>query len=351
MADPAQPSGLERLRGSLARRIDRLPGPLRVALSGQRPARADGAALDPTLQLAVALRPRADRTHDAIHDPSTSRARFRREILSTVGAPTPVAQVRDLTVDGASGPLRARLYRPGTGPRPLLVYLHGGGYVEGDLDTADEGCRILALESGHQVLSAEYRLAPEHPAPAGIEDAVAAFRWAQAHSARLEAASVSVGGDSAGAALAAVVAQQTRGDRPPAGQLLIYPPTDVPTPYPSRRQFDGYFLTEAQRVAYHRAYTAGSDLGADDPRISPLYGRLDGLAPALVVTAGFDVLRDEVDAYAAALRLAGTPVTHLRYPSLPHGFVNVTALSRASRAALAETARQWRAVVPGERIV
>ncbi len=346
MARETQPSGLERLRGAVARRIDRLPGAVRVALSGQRSARADGVALDPTLQLAVALRPSADRTHDAIHNPNKSRARFRREILSTVGTPTPIAQVRGLTVDGASGPLRARLYRPEAGPRPMLVYFHGGGYVEGDLDTADEGCRILAVESGHQVLSVEYRLAPEHPAPAGIEDAVAAFRWAQVHAAGLDATSVSVGGDSAGAALAAVVAQETSDDRPPAGQLLIYPPTDVPTPYPSRRQFDGYLLTEAQRVAYHRAYTMGSDLGPADPRISPLYGRLDGLAPALVVTAGFDVLRDEVDAYAAALDLAGTSVTHLRYPSLPHGFANVTALSRASRSALAEVARQWRAVVP-----
>ena len=206
----------------------------------------------------------------------------------------------------------------------------------------------MALESGHQVLSVEYRLAPEHPAPAGIEDAQAAFRWAQAHADESRGGlRVSVSGDSAGAALAAVVAQETRDENPPAGQLLIYPPTDVPTPYPSRRQFDGYFLTEAQRVAYHRAYTMGSELDAWDPRVSPLYGRLDGLAPALVVTAGFDVLRDEADAYAAALALAGTPVTHLRYPSLAHGFANLVGLSQASRSALAETARQWRAVVPG----
>lgn len=346
MAERDDPSGVERLRGALARQVDRLPGALRVALSGRRPARADGAALDPTLQLAVALRPRADRPRDTVEHPARSRARFRREVLSTVGTPTPVAEVRDLAVGGAAGPLAARLYRPGHPPGvPLVVYYHGGGYVEGDLDTADEGCRILAVTSGHAVLSVAYRLAPEHPFPAGVEDAVAAFRWAQAAAAELEVGAVTVGGDSAGAALAAVVAQQTRGDAPPAAQLLLYPPADTATSYPSQRLFDGYLLPEAQRAAYHHAYTAGTGADDRDPRISPLYGQLGGLAPALVVTAGFDVLRDEVDAYAQALDAAGTRTVARRYPSLAHGFVTVVGLSRASRAALVDVARQWAALV------
>ncbi len=344
-SDLARPSAFERLRGRLARGLDRLPGIVRVALSGGRPARADGAALDPTLQLAVALRPRADRPRDTQHDIARSRARFRRDILSTVGTPTPVRTVRDIEVEGADGRLAARLYTPADAPSPLLVYFHGGGYAEGDLDTADEGCRVIAAASGHRVLSVAYRLAPEHPFPAGIEDAVAAFRWAQAESARLGATALAVGGDSAGATLATVVAQRTREDAPPAAQLLIYPPTDTPTAYPSRRLFNGYFLTEAQRLAYHHVYTHGTGADDRDPGISPLYGRLDGLAPALVVTAGFDVLRDEGDGYASALAEAGTPTVHLRFPALAHGFVNLTGLSRACRAALVETARRWRDMV------
>ena len=349
MPDPAHdPTAVDRARGLAARLLDRLPGPVRVALSGRRPVRVDGAVLDPTLQLAVALRRTRGRPEMTRQRPARSRARFRREVLATVGTPTPVWGRRDLTVDGADGALDARVYSPpaaAAGPVPLTVYFHGGGYVEGDLDTADEGCRVLCAESGHAVLSVAYRLAPEHPFPAGPRDALAAFRWAQDEADRLGVSSVSVGGDSAGAALAATVAQAARDQAPPAAQLLVYPPTDVPTERPSRALFDGFLLSDAQRQAYHHTYTAGTGADDRDPRISPLYGRLDGLAPALVVTAGFDVLRDETDAYAAALAQAGTRVAHLRFAGLAHGFVNLAGMSRASRAALVQTARQWRDLV------
>ena len=342
------PTATDRARGLAARLLDRLPGPVRVALSGRRPVRVDGATLDPTVQLAVALRRTKGRPERTRREPVRSRAQFRREVLATVGTPTPVWGCRDLAVDGADGPLGARLYSPASaasGRPPLVVYFHGGGYVEGDLDTADEGCRVLCAEAGHAVLSVDYRLAPEHPFPAGPADALAAFRWAQAEAGRLGASGVSVGGDSAGAALAATVAQAARDESPPRAQLLIYPPTDVPTDRPSRTLFDGFLLSDAQRLAYLDTYTAGTGADDRDPRLSPLYGRLDGLAPALVVTAGFDVLRDEVDAYAAALDRAGTHVERLRFPHLAHGFVNLTGMSRASRAALAQTARQWRDLV------
>ncbi len=345
---PPDPTALDRARGLAARLLDRLPGSVRVAISGRRPVRVDGATLDPTLQLAVALRRTKGRAERTRQDPFRSRVEFRREVLSTVGTPTPVWGSRDLTVDGADGPLGARLYSPAgaaSGRPPLLVYFHGGGYVEGDLDTADEGCRVLCAESGHAVLSVDYRLAPEHPFPAGPRDALAAFRWAQGEAGRLGVSSVSVGGDSAGAALAATVSQAARDHAPPQAQLLIYPPTDVPTARPSRTLFDGFLLTDAQRQAYHHTYTAGTDADDRDPRVSPLYGRLDGLAPALVVTAGFDVLRDEVDAYADALDEAGTRVERLRFPHLTHGFVNLAGMSRDSRDALAQTARQWRDLV------
>ena len=230
---------------------------------------------------------------------------------------------------------------------PLTVYLHGGGYTQGDLDTHDEPCRLLCREAGHAVLSVAYRLAPEAPFPAAVEDAEAAFRWARENAARLglDAARVAVGGDSAGGALAAATAQATRGRGGPVAQLLVYPSTDHPTWRPSRALFDGYVLPDALRRAYFDVYTQGAD-GAD-PRISPLRGRLDGLAPALVVTAGFDVLRDEGEAYARALRDAGGVAELYRQASLPHGFVNLTHASRAARRATVAVARRWRRLVAG----
>jgi acetyl esterase len=269
-------------------------------------------------------------------------------LLSIQGPLTPVAVVRELTVDGAAGPLRARYYQPDRpAGAPLLVYCHGGGFVLGDLDTHDETCRMLCRHAGQHVLSVDYRLAPEHPFPAPLDDAVEAFRWGAAHASGFGADSsrVAIGGDSAGGNLSAVVSQLTRDDSVrPAAQLLIYPATDHPTPRPSHRLFDrDYFLTMADRDAFHRLYLGDSGIGPDDPRVSPLRARdLSGLPPALVVTAGFDVLRDEGEAYAAALEAAGTPARVHREPGLGHGWVNMTGVSPVAHRGLVEVARLWR---------
>jgi hypothetical protein len=172
-------------------------------------------------------------------------------------------------------------------------------------------------------------------------------RWAQDHALHLGAdpTHVTVGGDSAGANLATATAQATRDDRPPAAQLVIYPTVDTPTDRPSRSLFDGFFLADSERSGYFEVYTRRTDAPADDPRLSPIYGPLDGLAPALVVVAGFDVLRDESEAYAEALRAAGSRVLMQREPSLPHGFVNMTGVSRTARRATAEMAHRWHEVV------
>jgi acetyl esterase len=192
-----------------------------------------------------------------------------------------------------------------------------------------------------------YRRAPEHPFPAAHDDALAAFRWAQDHALHLGAdpTRVTVGGDSAGGNLATATAQATRDDRPPAAQLVIYPAVDTPTDRPSRSLFDGFFLADGERSGYFEVYTRGTGAPADDPRLSPIYGPLDGLAPAFVVVAGFDVLRDESEAYAEALRAAGTRVVMQREPSLPHAFINMTGVSRTAHRATAEMAHRWREVV------
>jgi acetyl esterase len=193
----------------------------------------------------------------------------------------------------------------------------------------------------------EYRLAPEHPFPAAVDDAMAAFEWALDHAAELGAdpTRVAVGGDSAGGNLAAVVAQQARQRRPPAAQLLVYPATDLAHRLPSVDQFaDGYFLTDADITWYRDVYAADAD--RTDPRMSPLLADdLAGLPPALVVTAAFDVLRDHGEQYAVAMQQAGNAVVLRRVPRLIHGFLNTTGINRASYEAAVGIASSWRTLL------
>jgi acetyl esterase len=263
------------------------------------------------------------------------RSAMRASAAMAAGPPIAVGAVRDLSVDGADGPLRARHYAPPSGGiRPLLVFLHGGGWVVGDIDTHDQPCRLLARYANVHVLSVDYRLAPEHPYPAAVNDSVAAFAWAVEHAATLGAdpSRVAVGGDSAGGNLAAVVSQVTRdsGTAMPVAQLLIYPGADASVDRPSKSLFaDGFFLTRAQMDYYWDTYSAGGS--RTDPGLSPLRAEsLAGLPPAVVTTAAFDPLRDEGEAYADALREAGVPVVMRRAPGLVHGYFNMTGVHRAS---------------------
>ena len=241
----------------------------------------------------------------------------------------------------------ARLYDPAPdrGPRGLLVYLHGGGWVVGSIDTHDPVCRFLAHAADVGVLAIEYRRAPEHRFPAAVDDAFAAFRWAAGNAGALgcDPARVGVAGDSAGGNLAAVVAQLAArdGGARPALQLLSYPVTDVSRKHPSYRLFaDGYFLTERE-MDWYRGHYLPDEGAARDPRASPLLASdLHGLPPAVVLTAGFDVLRDEGEAYARRLAEAGVPVRLRRHAGLIHGFCNATGMSRSARAAM-EEATGW----------
>jgi acetyl esterase len=268
-----------------------------------------------------------------------------------VGGRQPIGALRDLVVDGAEGELPARLYIPssrvGADPVPTLLYYHGGGWVYGDLESHDAACRFLAETSGVQVLAVDYRLAPEHPLPAGLEDARAAFRWLVANAERVNAdpERLAVGGDSAGGNLAALVALTAAEEGLPLrAQLLIYPATDFSRHSRSRDLFaEGFFLTDRFMVQCEDWYLpAGHD--RSDPFASVLLTDKvpDGVAAAHVVTAGFDPLRDEGEAYADLLAGHGVTVTRTRYPSMIHGFFNIVGVGREARAYAAEIAGDLR---------
>lgn len=243
-----------------------------------------------------------------------------------------VADTIDGVIAGPAGPLPFRRYRPlGAldGPLPTLLYYHGGGFVIGTIETHDSTCRRLANHSRCQVISIEYRLAPEHPFPAPTDDSLAAFRHIRDNALAfgVDAGRIAVGGDSAGGAIAAVLCQACRdaGETGPAFQMLIYPATDARRGSASHREFaDGYFLTQDVIDWFWKAYIpAGTDLA--DLRLSPLLAKdLRGLPPAFVLTAGYDPLRDEGRAYANRLIDAGIKTTYVNYPGTIHGFFSLT---------------------------
>jgi acetyl esterase len=250
--------------------------------------------------------------------------------------PLAVGEVDDGAFAGPGGEIRFRHYVPmvsGDGKLPTLIYYHGGGFVIGNLETHDSTCRRLANKSRCQVIAIDYRLSPEHPFPAPIDDGVAAFRHIRDNAATFGAdpARIAVGGDSAGGAIAAVVCQicrdagETVGKGGPAFQMLIYPATDSSRASASRQAFaEGYFLTKPLMDWFWKAYVpAGTDLG--DLRLSPLLAKdFTGLPPAFVLTAGYDPLRDEGRAYADRLIEADIKTTYVNYPGTIHGFFSLT---------------------------
>ncbi len=283
-------------------------------------------------------------------------ARQAAEVLGSMhGAPEPVADVDNRTIRGPTGAIPIRIYTPsGNAPFPVLVFFHGGGWVIGNLDTHDGVCRSLANAARCVVVSVDYRLAPEHKFPAAAEDAYAAAQWAAANAASIggDPTRVAVGGDSAGGNLAAVVALMAR-DRGALSlryQLLVYPVTDSACDTPSYREnADGYFLTKDMMLWFWNHYLRG-DADRSNPYAAPLRAAdLRGLPPALVMTAEFDPLRDEGEAYAARLREAGVPVRLSRYEGLIHGFFGMSGVIDQARTAVEEAAAGLRAAFAGRQ--
>ncbi len=264
-----------------------------------------------------------------------------RDLYASLTPPVQVevARVEDTTFPGPGGDVPVRIYRPdGDAPKPAIVYYHGGGWVIGGLNTHDGTCRAFANALDALVVSVDYRLAPEHPFPAPLDDAFAALTWVHDHAAELgiDPARVAVAGDSAGGNLAAVVAQLARdaGGPPVCFQLLIYPVTDHEFDSVSMNDnAEGYFLTRDAMRWFYSHYLNDPVEGAD-PKVSPIRAsHLADLPPAYVITAEFDPLRDQGMAYAAAMSDAGTQVVAWTYEGMFHGFLSMVDLIEAGKVA------------------
>lgn len=299
-------------------------------------------SLDPQLKGlldAMAAQPDAPKISD--QTPEMGRAMYLGMSQMLEPQNIEIGAIENRNIPGPAGEIPVRIYTPlnaASGPLPVIVFFHGGGWVIGDLDTHDALCRTLSNETGAKVIAVHYRLAPEHKFPAAVEDCDAAVKWVSANAASLgvDANRIAVAGDSAGGNLSAVVSQLSLPADAPSirFQLLIYPAVDANANTPSYvENGEGYFLEKSTMDWFFGHYASGAD--ANDTRLSPLRANsFAGLPAAYVVTAGYDPLRDEGKLYADALSAAGVAVEYVNYPGMAHGFFNMQGVLDTSREAV-----------------
>ena len=283
--------------------------------------------------------------------PEAAREQMKRRI--SAADPVPIGRVEDRIITGPNGEIPIRIYTPdGNGPFGALVYFHGGGWVVGNIEMTDQPCRMITKAAGCVTVSVDYRLAPEHKFPAGPEDCYAATKWVADNVTALgcDASRIAVGGTSAGANLAAAVALMARDRGAPkiAYQLLVYPATRRELDTPSHKQFatDGYYILSRADMEWFWGHYLARDADAANPYACPERAKsLAGLPPALVITAEFDPLRDEGEAYAARLREAGVATVLKRYDGVTHGFFGMPSVIEKSRVAIAEASAALRRAI------
>jgi acetyl esterase len=278
--------------------------------------------------------------------PVLARQSFSGMMEITGPKDVPVGKVDNFSIPGPAGPMRARSYAPiaAAGSLPTLIYFHGGGFVAGSLESHDGLCRLFTAEGGFKVIAVDYRLAPEHPWPAAVDDAWAAVEWIEQNATTLgvDAGRIAVGGDSAGGMLTAIVTQLARekGGVKIAYQLLLFPNTQVGAETSSLKEFAvGYFL-ERRAIEYFNSLYLPSGTDRNAPKVSPLRAKsFSGLPPAYVMLGGYDPLHDEGLAYAQKLRDAGVKVTIADYADMVHGFIYLQTVLPQAHEAVGEAAK------------
>jgi acetyl esterase/lipase len=281
--------------------------------------------------------------------PDAAREEYRRTLAKTEIKPPAIGETRDLAVPGPAGEMPLRRYVPteqGAEAEAAILFMHGGGCVLGDVETHDIFCRALCHDTGATVFSLDYRLAPEHPFPAAVEDTVAALTWLSREAAALgvDAKRIAVAGDSAGAGLAAVALHETKGQlaAPVRAQALIYPALDLRGRLPSRSELAQQFPIPHDMIQWFFGHYFGIAWPCADPRAIPsLYEDYAGLPPALIITAGHDPLRDEGADYARTLAAAGVPVDYQCYEGTIHGFMNMGRVLRGAHGRARARLASW----------
>lgn len=325
MSDPKTPLSM---RWTVAQRAAAagLANPLVQRRARSELSVADGRRLHPAFDIIVTLARRRPRPTESVQ---ARRADLARLSLLSMPMPTGVYSV-ERTIPGPAGDISVRVYRPfGTlEPRPGIVFFHGGGFVTGNLDSHEGVCRMIALKADAVVVSVDYRLAPEHRFPAAVEDSIAAYAWVREHAEELGMVPKAVGvmGDSAGGNLSAVVsiAARDRGLPLPTGQCLVYPVTDFEFTFDSHRSVGTGYGLDHPTMLWFRDHYVPDPAMYRDPLLAPNWVEdLSGLPPALVVTAGFDPLRDEGQEYARRLSAAGVTTQHVCYDNMIHAFFNI----------------------------
>ena len=320
----------------------RVPRPIMRRL-GWGPLENEGARLSPELRWmlrAFSL----DRVDMNRVRPANQRDAYARLSASELAGPVIDVHTEEHRVPSeASIPIRVYRSHRLQKPAPLLCWLHGGGWVIGDLDTHDRFCRRIAEEAGIIVVGVDYRLAPEHPFPAAIEDAHAVWAWIRQHAESLGAdpQRLALGGDSAGGNMTSVLCQELPANARPSLQVLCYAGADMKTRRESRKKFgDGFLLTGEMIAWFLKHYVGGVDRSL--PRVSPIFGEIEAQPPAYVITAGLDPLLDEGLAYAEKLKEAGTPVDHHHEPAQVHGFITLFGALPGADRAVAEMVERLR---------
>ncbi|MCB1853610.1 MAG: alpha/beta hydrolase [Halieaceae bacterium] len=299
--------------------------------------------IDPQIQAIVDMTPESPPL-DTL-DVATLRASVREASVAVPPLEVPLGKIYDRTIPGPAGTLKTRVYQPeGSGPFPLLVYFHGGGWVVGDLDTQDSICRGLCHDACCVVMSVDYRLAPEHRFPAAADDAYGALLWAAEHAGEIagDSSRIAIGGDSAGALLCGGLSLRVRDQGGPnlCGQVLFYGSMvyEIDAPTASLEEFkDGPWLRKDDIVWFWRQYLPDVSVDQRNPLACPMYANSHAdLPPAFVGTAECDPIRDSAEAYGNKLKQAGVAVEMHRYPGMPHGFVSMVSVVPAARQAVSD---------------